>query len=94
MSTPTNDGGPVFPQDIVIRHPNGESAVLRHIGMTLREYFANDCPLTPADFAPVYGMPLAEILRDTDHAKAFWVFYAEKRFAYADAMLAEREKGG
>ena len=80
MSTPTNDGGPVFPQDIVIRHPNGESAVLRHIGMSLRDWFAGQALVA----LPHMGCG-CDLENDELAAAAYQI---------ADAMLAERAKGG
>ena len=92
MSKPIDDGGPAFP---LPAHPgaNGEQPYPIY-GMSLRDWFAGTCPLTPQSYAPVYGMEFDEILRHPDHAKMFWMLFADERHLYADAMLAARSKEG
>ena len=78
MSTPINDGGPAFPN--VPSNPDYESW---DSGMTLRDYFA--------------GQALAVVQKahtDATGMPADWEACALGAYALADAMLAERAKGG
>jgi hypothetical protein len=97
VSAILNDGGPAFPQfgattsDGAIYY--GSERGPEFAGMSLRDYLAARCPLAPAEFAELYGMPLPDILRSEEHSKTFWMLYTTERYNYADAMIAAR-KGG
>lgn len=89
MSDATNDGGPAFPHvrkyEKVVTEEHGfekswyEAADTR-AGMSLRDYFAGQCLYAFAFEEDPDGIPNSRI--------------AEKCYALADAMLAERAKGG
>lgn len=59
-------------------------------GMSLRDWFASTCPMTLAEFAPIYGMTLAEICKQPEHLKIFLMLFAECRYEYAEAMIQHR----
>lgn len=94
MSPPINDGGPAFPVPPERTNMVGDTTHWGYAqpGMPLRDWLAGGCPLTPTEYASVYGMPLRHILMDPAHAGAFWRLYADERYAYADAMI--KAKGG
>lgn len=76
-----NDGGPAFPADFKTRRalPNNQIVVdLPSTGMTLRDYFAAKA---------MQAMNTNPYWDDKDFS-----FIAEKAYAQADAMLAERER--
>ena len=73
MNTPTNDGGPAFPLI------SEDYEAIRHIGMSLRDYFA-----AAALQGLLASSSVGDALAEPDYAKAAYI--------QADAMLAEREK--
>lgn len=92
MSKKPNDGGPAFPQTT----PFGSSG-----GMTLRDWFAGQ---QNVDIVKIYGWPLLEVLAgqppegNCQTNPLGWFEWhnrlqAKLRYAMADAMIAEREKG-
>lgn len=76
------DGGPAFPH---IVDPRGE----RKQGMTLRDYFAAHFPITMSEIAMLLNQT-----GKTATAEAMMEAMAAVRFAYSDAMIKAREKGG
>ena len=84
--TPKDDGGPAFPAPEAGVARFGEGNADAFIGMTLRDYFATKCDLSP--YAPVdvfyrtYG-------RNPD-ASELAAIIAAIRYIEADAMLAAR----
>lgn len=85
-----NNGGPAFPGEADIVYSNDENSVIKTVpvkytGMTLRDYFAAG--------AMSQGMAVLVALgnRPNDHQLCS---LAETAYKAADAMLAEREKGG
>lgn len=87
-----------FPAQPVYRMPDGVTLASAQGGMTLRDYFAIRAPEPSAAYVN------AEVERDRlanphgDNYKparrSLLEIVAGYRYAYADAMLAEREKGG
>jgi hypothetical protein len=78
------DGGAAFPRPLVhvdMNQPGGTS--MAQDGMTLRDYFAA---------AALTGLTKNDPAYLDDVADYKW--YAEASYELADAMLAEREKGG
>ena len=76
-----NAGGPAFPEtmfDVQTRH--GDAIRESRPGMTLRDWFA--------------GQVLAGLMADEGMNHCRWAEYAKCSYDAADAMLAEREKGG
>lgn len=78
----TNDGGSAFP------HPgyhgiDGKFVDVPHVGMTLRDWFA--------------GQALGGMLSAESQYLSFrgnWTDASQQAYEIADAMLAERNKGG
>lgn len=71
MNTPINDGGPAFPLI------SEDHRAIRHIGMSLRDYFAA-------------AALQALAAQKTVHLS--WPMLAERAYFAADLMLAERLK--
>ena len=96
------DGGPAFPLQTTVASGIGGTIDLdrryrlQH-GMTLRDYFAAHCP---SDLAHVgINYDAEELAGKKPPADAFREYFewnnrveAALRYAYADAMLAERNK--
>jgi hypothetical protein len=87
MSEKVEDGGFAFPCDSTNKQfPTQE-------GMTLRDYFASQCPLTINEFVAVYGFrDLPSLFDDSNegHWEAMLILFSEYRYDYADAMLKAR----
>lgn len=82
-----NDGDPAFPRPAT---PN--TGALAQEGMSLRDYFAGQALvglIVGIDPSPYVSG--TRILKDLDLDSA--TSAASRAYAYADAMLAEREKG-
>jgi len=84
------DGGPAFPRPASEYTKDGSCADGNHAisaqtGMTLRDYFAAHAPITFQDACDAIG-------EDGYSYKEAFTRLARMRMAYADAMLAEREK--
>ena len=74
-----------FPQPMAQDGPFG--------GMTLRDYFASQCPLTVEEAWKVFtARHFEELFALADERAHFWHWFAMMRGEYADAMLAERSK--
>lgn len=88
-----NDGGPAFPQTDLSAYgmgPNEDG----NSGMSLRDWFAGQAPVTMGDAARVCGWPPEfNLTQDSDRA-AFWAVMAMLRFEYADAMIVARRIKG
>ena len=73
-------------------HPTGESNIR---GIKMREYYAAHCPMTMSEAYSIWaGEPgrrneLAEELRSATDRAAFFQWWAQMRFEYADAMAEE-----
>ena len=87
-----NNGGPAFPVAVPTEFQFAEA------GMTLRDWFAANVDGLSEDASPEYceslvGRPLPEGFA---HDAMQWWAEADAAFRYlkADAMLAERAKGG
>jgi len=77
-----NDGGPAFPQQPFIR-PNGDMD-WGTPGMSLHDWFAGTKQLTPFEM---------DIIDDSESSVEQIKLEVAIRTRYADAMIAEREKG-
>ena len=80
--TPINDGGPAFPNQPLDAQGNPCNAAQE--GMSLRDYFAANARIRPSDqdsFAE--GLLAGETIAE---------YIARARYAYADAMIKQREK--
>ena len=87
MTDGYQDGGPAFPLNAKSAHGQHR---FTHTGMTLRDWFASqaDVPWNAVlDTLRLRGEP-------TPTAARFAEYRAELRYLEADAMLAERAKGG
>ncbi|TIR34529.1 MAG: hypothetical protein E5X35_07375 [Mesorhizobium sp.] len=75
-----NDGGPAFPGAYLAYPKDGpcEGVVVAEGGMSLRDWFA--------------GQALAGDLAATPNCRPSIIGSAERAYAYADAMIAERRK--
>lgn len=65
-------------------------------GMTLRDYFAGQAPVTLLDAAIAcgwHGLEAAEMHRD-EYRATLWAVMALMRYEYADAMLSSRLTDG
>lgn len=51
---------------------------------------AHAAPISLHDTAQVYGMPLQDIMRSSDHWRAFLNMHARMCYEFADAMLEVR----
>ncbi len=79
-----NSGGPAFPTLAVV----GDAA-LSDGGLTVRDYFAANCPITIKEAVDIANG--LEVPFDTDRdLDGLLRFYADLRVRYADAMLAVR----
>ncbi len=82
-----DDGGPAFPHQ-----DSGDTGT--RSGMTLRDWFAGQAPVTMGGAARVCGWPPEfNLTQDSDRA-AFWAVMAMLRFEYADAMIVARRIKG
>lgn len=52
----------------------------QHFGLTVRDYFASHAPSIPSDFEYI------------DEELSYWKRRVRWNYAYADAMIAERQK--
>lgn len=82
MSTPINDGGPAFP--CMVFSGDDHNSPEYSNGMTLRDWFAGQA------LAGLNASMSADGYPTENDADA----YAECAYRQADAMLAERAKGG
>ena len=67
-----------------------------HNGMSLRDWFAGQAPVTLFDAAVACGwsaIDAADMPRD-DYRATLWAVMTLMRYEYADAMLAARTNGG
>lgn len=82
MTDKINDGGTAFP------FPGGTFS-LAQPGMSLRDWFAGQAPITFGDAAVAYGrMPN---FNQGDERAAFFAVWTRLRYEHADAMLAARK---
>jgi len=87
-----NDGGPAFPAPLETALMAGLKPSNGALGMTLRDYFAANAPITVADAMVAVAADSASIgtLQKSARARVM-AMLAEMRLEYADAMLAARE---
>ena len=85
------DGGSAFPIPAGGKDGYGNPTNQPRYGMTMRDYFANSAPVdwSMAQQAAGLGVTVSPTDRLT-----LWAAMAIMRYEYADAMLAERAKGG
>lgn len=83
MSAP-NDGGPAFPLQSI-----GPEFVPGHCGMSLRDWFAGRCP---EEEIPKFTVGDAMKRFGDDKPHRFQLLRSEARYAWADSMLAARER--
>ena len=97
-----DDGGPAYPtklgmsgygNTLPMEGPRGVEWVEVAHGMTLRDYFAGQAPVSfETARKSICGFSAdADMSRDANRATVFAVM-ALARYEYADAMLAERSK--
>lgn len=73
-------------------HPTGEPNIR---GIKMREYYAAHCPMTMTEAYTIWaGEPtrqgeMSEDLRSGEDRVAFFQWWAQMRFEYADAMAEE-----
>lgn len=104
MSTPINDGGPVFPQHLAFG-PNNEAVTAGMYfaegpGMTLRDYFMANATFGESDYPPkgdclikLMGCDCPSVEKDfVGYLKWHAKFEAIVRGIKADAMITERSK--
>ena len=94
MSGEINDGGPAYPHeaDYIRGDTPGEPFQMQvdfHPGMSLRDYFAGQVSATLLD-----GYITAICSKGEGLAGEAMETAAKASYMFADAMLAEREKGG
>ena len=88
----TDDGGPAFPAQPIIRHPGGGDTVLNQPGMTLRDYFAAAALSRCIEIAAEFMMTEPDFESDTRGLSEMMRRAAGYAMFTADAMLAERAK--
>lgn len=98
-----NTGGAAFPQPICLdsnqRVIAGNDFSENYEGMTLRDYFASkDCivykDVKPETAAKIMGIDLPCSIEYGSEFFEFWLKWeAFRRYSFADAMIAERNKG-
>jgi|694.fasta_scaffold11339_16 hypothetical protein len=97
MKTPSNDGGPAFPQHGWTNNPEVLERMKNQGGMTLRDYFAGQA------MAQLIKREVREIRKDGRKMDCFGLddspevpwhtsHIASESYAIADAMLAARER--
>ncbi len=80
-----NDGGPAYPS-VDERH------AMKYFGMSLRDHFASNAPITMADaYAACALSPSDDPISIREYRDALMGALARLRYEYADAMLAARE---
>lgn len=69
-------------------HPTGEPNIR---GIKMREYYAAHCPITMTDAFGVWNSSgiMSQDLRDAKERAAFFQWWDQMRFEYADAMAEE-----
>jgi hypothetical protein len=88
-----DDGGPAFP----LHTDDGRGYEVKHLGMSLRDYFAAHAPAKEIeDLMPSSVKEAAEFLGKTideyKYGEDYYKAIARRRYEWADAMLAERQK--
>lgn len=78
--------GPVGQVEVT---PSGEVRVV-HPGMSLRDWYRSQCPLTIEHALSTWSFDTFERLSYNDRIE-FWKWYRTLADEYADAMLKERE---
>ncbi|PJN96852.1 hypothetical protein CNY89_00135 [Amaricoccus sp. HAR-UPW-R2A-40] len=87
MSDKINWGGAAFPCE------GGEgSGLYPDPGMSMRDWFAGNAPVTAENVTYAMGSTIWDLSSESGRA-AFFAVMALLRYEYADAMLAERQKG-
>lgn len=85
-----DNGGSAFP--VPTDMSNGEAFYLATPGMTLRDWFAGQAPITFADAAMVCGYSdIFVVMATTSRRLEVFRTMVAMRFEYADAMLEARE---
>ena len=84
MKTPIKDGGPAFP--FFCQGPTTAPEI--YYGMTLRDWFAGKA------IAPTIDTHCGAMQEGKIHSSEFAKCVAKSCYQFADAMIAEREKGG
>jgi hypothetical protein len=101
----TDHGGPAFPE---VGNVAYNSDWQSENGMTLRQYYAAHCPMTMPEAHQIWASArttdqpdqpgyrdsyMSYALRDGRERLAFFDWWSQMRFEYADAMIAA-SKGG
>jgi hypothetical protein len=90
-SVARDDGGPAYPVEGL--RADGKGGLRLLDGMTLRDAFAMNAPLTIEHAATACGAPIGRLEYWTkDRREALFKLLAAMRYEWADAMLAERAK--
>jgi allophanate hydrolase subunit 2 len=92
MTTKRKDGGPAFP--ITDADRRGKTVVRG--GMSLRDYFASRAPYTLADVGRFHARQWGSdtYLNSDERRRSLHAVWAQLCYEWADALLAERQKGG
>lgn len=91
------DGGPAFPRSIHgAQIPGNNEWERATYGMTLRDWFAGQALIgilrDPSDTSKQCAKYAMDDIRDGKPLNSFTKIVAASCYAYADALLAEREK--
>ena len=91
------DGGPAFPESVRTTDLAGNPLAIIKNGMTLRDYFAaharfDDGDITWGEVKRFHGLPDDTDIGNWTEARTL-AYKVARRYAYADAMIREREKG-
>ena len=70
--------------------PEGQLVAIS--GMTLRDWFAGQAPVTREDVLRFIGWPEEKTLHNKDDSNVFWMAMSLMRYEYADAMMKERQE--
>jgi hypothetical protein len=94
MSERINDDGPVFPIPPGTIMPDGRERTLFGLsGMTLRDWFAGMAMLGRLSNSKVTKLKKGASRLTDEERNKLQAYVAERAYGYADAMIAEMEKG-
>ena len=94
MTGKIKDGGPAFPFTVIKESDGRTGAPINcdvFTGMTLRDYFAADAPISLTQAIAIEYQAALPGLNEAERANVFETL-ARIRYEYADAMLKERSK--
>lgn len=90
-----NDGGPAFPLAYTETNEHGVQFPFTHPGMSMRDWFAGQALAGMVAGAHGSEVSMSGLMdAAAEHGWPIHTVCAKAAYGYADAMLAERAKGG